>query len=67
VVAHSTGCQIVNLIAPLQTVEVILRQRQLFNRFVREAFDGRYDHTASYPAIVEAADPVLGAMRSDLH
>ena len=30
------------------------------------AFEGRYDHAASYPAIVEAADPVLAAMRSDL-
>ena len=64
---YDKACEIVKLIAPLQTVEVILRQRQLFNRFVREAFDGRYDHPMSYPAIVEAADPVLGAMRSDLH
>lgn len=59
-------CEVVKLIAPLRTIETILRQRQLFNRFALQAFDGSYDHTASFPAIVEVADPVLRAMRSDL-
>ncbi|MGW1914531.1 hypothetical protein ACWCQS_28320 [Streptomyces sp. NPDC002076] len=59
-------CEVVKLIAPLHTIEAILHQRQLFNRFALQAFDGSYDHTASFPAITEVAEPVLKAMRLDL-
>jgi hypothetical protein len=59
-------CEILRLGAPSKTVEVALQQRQLFNRFAREALDGSYDHDASYKSIVEAAQPVLAAMRLDL-
>ena len=59
-------CEILKLVAPFRTVEVALQQRQLFNRFAREALDGSYNHDASYKLIVQAAQPVLAAMRQDL-
>jgi hypothetical protein len=59
-------CEILKLTAPLKTVEVALQQRQLYNRFAREALDGYYNHDASYELIVQAAQPVLAAMRLDL-
>jgi len=59
-------CELIRLVAPLKTAKAALQQRQLFNRFVIEALNDTYDHEANYKAIVEAADPVLSAMRSDL-
>jgi hypothetical protein len=59
-------CELIKLVAPTNTMETAIRQRQLFNSFVVEALDGRYNHKANYEAIIEAADPVLRAMRLDL-
>jgi hypothetical protein len=59
-------CELIRLVAPLKTAKAALQQRQLFHRFVIEALNDTYDHEANYKAIVEAADPVLSAMRSDL-
>jgi hypothetical protein len=59
-------CQVLQLAAPLRTVEVALQQRQMFNQFVREALDGSYNHDASFKLIVQRAQPVLTAMRQDL-
>ncbi|HEX9356278.1 MAG TPA: hypothetical protein VF933_20975 [Streptosporangiaceae bacterium] len=59
-------CQILQLAAPLRTVEVALQQRQMFNQFAREALDGSYNHDASFKLIVQRAQPVLTAMRQDL-
>jgi hypothetical protein len=59
-------CELVKLVAPSETMKVTHQQRQLFNRFVIDALSDTYDHEANYNAIVEAADPVLSAMRSDL-
>ena len=59
-------CELIKLLAPLQTMAAALEQRKLFNRFVLAALDDTYDHEANYEAIVEAAQPVLAAMRSDL-
>jgi hypothetical protein len=63
---YDKACEMVKLVAPLRTIQVIIQQRQMFNRFTLQAFDGSYDHAASFPAIAEAADLVLKAMRSDL-
>jgi hypothetical protein len=38
----------------------------LYNGFVREALDGKYNFNASNESIVKAAQPVLAAMRLDL-
>lgn len=59
-------CEILKLAAPSRTVEVALRQRQLFNRFAREALDGSYDHSTKLGSIDQVAQPVLAAMRQDL-
>ena len=59
-------CELIKLVAPSKTVKAALQQRQLFNHFVIEALNDSYDHQANYNAIVEAATPVLSAMRSDL-
>jgi hypothetical protein len=59
-------CELIKLVVPLKTAKAALQQRQLFNRFVIEALNDTYDHEANYKTIVEAADPVLSAMRSDL-
>ena len=63
---YDAVCELIKLVAPSNTAKAALQQRQLFNRLVVEALDGTYDHKGSYPAIVEAASPVLNAMRSDL-
>ncbi len=59
-------CEIIKLAAPYKTVTAALQQRRLFNRFVLEGFNDTYDHDANYAAIVDAAEPVLLAMRLDL-
>ena len=63
---YDEACEILKLLAPVKTREVALQQRELYNGFVREALDGKYDFDASYESIVEAAQPVLAAMRLDL-
>jgi hypothetical protein len=59
-------CEILKLAAPSKTVEVALQQRQLFNRFAREALDGSYDHNASKELMAGPAQRVFAAMRLDL-
>jgi hypothetical protein len=59
-------CEILKLVAPSKTTEVILQQRRMFNRFAPEALAGSYDHDAKIEAIGEAGRPVLAAMRLDL-
>jgi hypothetical protein len=59
-------CELVKLVAPPETMKSALQQRKLFNRFAVDALNDSYDHEGSYSAIVEAAEPVLMAMRADL-
>jgi hypothetical protein len=64
---YDEACQLLQLLAPFKTGQAALQQRQLFSRLVIQALNGTHGHEANFPAIVEAAEPVLKAMRSDLH
>ena len=63
---YDEACQLVGLLAPSATVDVVLHQRRLFNEFARQALDGQYDHDRNRGRIGDAARPVLNAMRRDL-
>jgi hypothetical protein len=63
---YDEACEILKLLAPVKTTEVALQQRELFNGFVREALDGKFDFYASRKSIGAAGQPVLAAMRLDL-
>jgi hypothetical protein len=63
---YDEACEILKLWHPVKTTEVALQQRKLFNGFVLEALDGKFDFKASYESIGEAAQPVPAAMRLDL-
>jgi hypothetical protein len=63
---YDEACQVVGLLAPPHTADVVLRQRRLFNELAEQAMTGRYDHDRSRHRIADAAQPVLDAMRTDL-
>lgn len=63
---YDEACQILNLVAPVRTIDLARKQRSLYNGLVREALEGKYDFGASNESIKEASEPLLAAMRLDL-
>lgn len=63
---YDVACEILKLLAPVETIGVTRQQRELFNGFVREAHVGKFNFKASSESIGEAGQPVLAAMRLDL-
>lgn len=63
---YDVACEILKLLAPVETIKVADKQRKLFNGFVLEALVGKFNFNASSKTIGEAGQPVLAAMRLDL-